>query len=333
MRQNYEYSAIKCSGGTIYPQCYHEIIIDQNKLIADRYQIQKLIGKGAFGNVYQVLDINKKLQFAMKILKIKSEKESQEEKINRILNNQYQYIYDSGVYQGHRFIVSRLLDTDINQQSKLTIPQINSIFIQLITQLKQYNDCKVIHGDIKPQNILYTSDQHDQVQIIDLGSSYCSQILDSQKEQIASSLHYRAPEYIFKSQNISSIDIWSVAVTTIELLLQQKLFKGNTEQQVIEQICHLIGNPSINMIYDMPQYAQFFTILNNKVYLQRNNSSEVKSLKSILNQVNAQNVLLNDILCSMLIWDPKDRTIQKLLTHPYFKQVKNDTTINIQMKK
>ena len=85
----------------------------------------------------------------------------------------------------------------------------------------KYN--KVIHCDMKPENIIFTDEKYRNVKIIDFGAScqdYSSGFFYVQ------SRYYRAPEIVLGNKYDTAVDMWSLGCTAIELFIKTPIFPG-----------------------------------------------------------------------------------------------------------
>jgi serine/threonine-protein kinase PRP4 len=94
----------------------------------------------------------------------------------------------------------------------------------MLLALKLMKKCKVVHADIKPDNIL-VNDAKTQVKLCDFGSA--SMIDNCDITEYLQSRFYRAPEIALGIEYDYAIDIWSLAATLFELYTGRILFQDN----------------------------------------------------------------------------------------------------------
>merc|ERR1719334_136366 len=92
--------------------------------------------------------------------------------------------------------------------------------------------CKIIHTDIKPENILLVRNESDiyklKVKIIDFGTAKSFTDDRLLRYELIQTRNYRAPEIILENSYNEKIDIWSIACIFYELLRKKVLFQGST---------------------------------------------------------------------------------------------------------
>ena len=156
--------------------------------------------------------------------------------------------------KGNIYLVFEFVDSDLagilcNPKSKeqLNLPHIKSIMHQILEGVRyMHDDLKMFHRDIKCANILISADSV--VKLADFGlardlkhgykAHYTSKVV---------TLWYRAPELLFETNVYGPpVDMWSVGCVFAELILKTPgaLFDKNVEQQQVEKIMELCGNPS-----------------------------------------------------------------------------------------
>jgi serine/threonine protein kinase len=137
----------------------------------------------------------------------------------------------------------QVIDRVYEDETPLPFPKYQRIVLQLAEALDfLHKDCDVIHGDIKPENVLFrewTRDcedwpgDDDGVALIDLGLGCRSQRTDA--EMRVQTREYRAPEIIdtrMYSTYDSSIDIWSYGCVAFELATGCILFNTSSRTHV-----------------------------------------------------------------------------------------------------
>lgn len=101
---------------------------------------------------------------------------------------------------------------------------------QLFYGLKLMRECKIVHADIKLDNILI-SENKQKLKLCDLGSAHYLDEVDS--ASYICSRWYRAVELCLCAKYDTQIDVWSSAVSVFEMYTGQFMFAGNSNNDMI----------------------------------------------------------------------------------------------------
>ncbi len=272
-------------------------------VIIFNYKINERIGKGSFSSVYAAHHIdNKSSTYAIKVIKMKKISEHIREKIEQeveILSNiSHQNIiklYDSFYYDNILYMVLERCKTDLhtemttnkNISSETKIDWIK----QLISSLIYLHANKVVHRDLKPQNILLDAD--NRLKIIDFGFSRYFNPSDMMKTICGSPL-YMSPELFINHAYDYKSDYWSMGV-----------------------IAYLI------VVGTLPYNAKNLLELSAKL-------KNITNIKLPSNIINSYSDDLVHLIESMLITDTKYRLdYDQLLSHPFVIKNKLNMTSDI----
>ena len=210
------------------------------------YKYGRLLGKGAFGKVNLALHLasgrlvaiksfnKKKLTTKRAKRKIKTEIEA----LSKLRNPFCTQIYDYFETDTHILIVMEYICGDllgyIRKRAKISEPTAKIIFKQIIKGLQYIHKKKIVHRDIKLDNVLI--DLTNTVKICDFGVCRILQPGDVMYEHCGTPA-YIAPE-IFKDEGYEgfSCDIWSAGVTLYYMLAGAQPFKANKIEDLKEII-------------------------------------------------------------------------------------------------
>jgi len=211
----------------------------------------KILGKGAFGTCYLFRAIDKEdIQFyAGKIIKkekISNNKKSLLDEINiqRKFNNNSKVVKvkdyfedDENVYIILEYCKNKsLLDYLIQRGGRLTEIEVKCFIFQLLQGLKCLHKNKVIHRDLKPNNLLL--DDKNELKIGDFG--LIAELTQNKERRytICGTYNYMAPE-IFENEGKGysfEVDIWSVGIIMYQLLTGKLIFNGKNIDEIKNNI-------------------------------------------------------------------------------------------------
>ena len=232
------------------------------------YEFIKFLGGGSFGKVYEVIR-NGEEHFSIKISSQSPDSIQQCEKEKTILKwvslpstNPPPYLsslIETFSYYGHIIIVMPLYDFSLlnllerRNYSWFPLNVVQSLLQELTTAVAFLHKNKVIHTDIKPENIMFFQKN---LILIDYGG--CIIYPKEGDTGYFQSLFYRAPEVILQLPYSYSIDVWSIGCVAAELALGIPIFAGKTSHNVLQLIHIRSGEIPKEMIEDSPIADYFF---------------------------------------------------------------------------
>ncbi|KAF6266252.1 kinase-like domain-containing protein [Scenedesmus sp. NREL 46B-D3] len=275
--------------------------------IAYRYEVQSVLGKGSFGQVLKVLDYKTGSYKALKVIRNKKRFHHQAQVELKVLEHLRQqdpedahhviHIQEHFTFRNHLCITFELLSINLyefikqNNFAGLSLQLIKRFAAQMLVSLKFLRRQKLIHCDLKPENVLLVAPQRSAIKVIDFGSS-C--FVDEQMYTYVQSRFYRSPEVILGLPYGCEIDMWSFGCILAELFMGYPLFPASRRKIFFDSS----GNP---------------TIVANSRGKVRNPGS--KSLWSVLR---CQDPGFVDFMEKCLRWDPAERlTPEQAMAHPW----------------
>lgn len=236
----------------------HRIIdatkLKPNDVFANRYQIIRHVGKGAFGVVVLVRDTMVNDEFILKFLNphLASDNDmiarfTQELRYSRKVTHEniiriYDLISHEDSYAiSMEYFASHSLADDLKRQRKMPIKRALALLDEICSGMSAAEQVNVVHRDLKPSNILIDDKNH--VKIVDFGLAAAASCLDSRLTKTGILLGtptYMAPEQI-KSKTINAkTDIYSLGVIMYEMFVGVAPYKGDGSLAVMYQ--HVEGN-------------------------------------------------------------------------------------------
>lgn len=215
-------------------------------LLADRYQLEELLGSGAMGEVWRAADRVLGRPVAIKLLKAADttdiERFRMEAQTTARLNHPHVVgVYDFGSDQGRLHLVMELVDgwtlaRERSQRGSLAAREAAGIAAQVAQGLSAAHQQGVIHRDIKPANVMLTTDRT--VKITDFGIARFtddSAGTASATGKILGTADYLAPERALGRPAQPASDVYSLGCVLYELLTGRPPFSGTTSLAVVQQ--------------------------------------------------------------------------------------------------
>jgi len=183
---------------------------------------------------------------------------------------------------------------------------IKSYLQQLLKGVAACHVRRVLHRDLKPQNLLL--DRLGNLKIADFGLArgYGVPVRTYTHEVVT--LWYRAPEILLGcKQYATPVDLWSVGCIFAEMVSKTPLFPGDSEIDQLYQIFRLLGTPSESVWPGVSQYPDY-----------KDSFPQWRPAK-LSRVLPALDLLGIDLLSKMLIYEPSKRiSARQALAHPYF---------------
>ncbi|HEX9131269.1 MAG TPA: protein kinase [Ktedonobacteraceae bacterium] len=212
------------------------------------YRLVRLLGRGAFGDVYLGIHVHLKTPAAIKVLhtaltssdieKFRTEART----IARLEHPHMVRVLDFGIEDYTPFLVMSYAPNGTLRQSHpkgttLSLATIISYVSQVAGALQYIHQHKLIHRDIKPENMLLG--RHNQVLLSDFGFVQMAQSSISQSsKEMAGTIPYMAPEQ-FNGKPRPASDQYSLGIVVYEWLIGDRPFQGS----VLEIITQHMQNP------------------------------------------------------------------------------------------
>lgn len=243
---------------------------NQGQLVAQRYQVISLIGKGSGGEVYKVWDRNRSTYLALKLLK--PEWNDNPELLTSFLEearslSQLQHpnivrFYELVSEDGLTFFLMDFVDGITlrsvlrTAQNPLTLEKTLEIITPICRALHYAHQNKIFHRDIKPENILI--DRNGIVYLTDFGIAF-QKGNESKSLLSAGTPAYCSPEQVLGAFVGPQTDVYSLGIVLYELLTLKKPFQGTSrpdcnsktecirwEQVNLNPIAPMMINPSLS---------------------------------------------------------------------------------------
>ncbi len=221
----------------------------QRLVLGGRYELGRVIGRGGMGTVYDATDRRLDRRVAVKILRpdlaeqprARRRFETEARAAAQLAHPNVVTVYDSGEDDGVPFLVmerlpGRTLADDLALGS-LRIDRARELGLEILASLAAAHDAGIVHRDIKPGNVLLTTDGHAKVS--DFGIAKAVDDSDqTQTADLVATVGYLAPERMGGEQASPRSDLYSVGVLLYEALSGRHAFTGDTPVAVMLAVEH-----------------------------------------------------------------------------------------------
>jgi len=294
----------------------------------ENFQKIEKIGEGAYGIVYKAKDKITDQYVALKKIRLETESEGVPSTAIREISLLKELDHPSIVQlldvvhaEQKLYLVFEYLDKDLKKHMDdhaasrkgidggsggLPEPLVKSYLKQLLEGIAYCHSHRVLHRDLKPQNLLI--DSTGRIKLADFGLARAFGVPVRTYTHEVVTLWYRAPEILLGSKFYStSVDTWSLGCIFAEMLTRRPLFPGDSEIDQLFRIFRTLGTPDESTwpgVSNLPDYKPVFP------------RWDPQSLSAVLPPTLSQEG--RDIFCRLLVYNPSKRISAKQgLGHPY----------------
>jgi cyclin-dependent kinase len=288
----------------------------------DKYEKLDKLGEGTYGVVYKARDKTTKELYALKKIRLESEDEGIPSTAIReiALLKELQHpnvvrIHDVIHTNRKLILVFEFVDQDLKKfmtscDKILDMRIIKSLMYQLCRGIAHCHKMKVLHRDLKPQNLLVSKEGVLKLADFGLARAFGIPVKNYTNEVVT--LWYRAPDILLGSKNYNtSIDMWSIGCIFAELVNMKPLFPGISEKDQILKIFKLMGTPSVDKWSGLADLQEW-----------KNETFEIfkgEELSKVCPRLDEDGL---DLLDKLLRSNPAERITGKdTLNHPFFKDI------------
>ena len=207
-------------------------------MAGDRYEILEKIGTGGMSDVYKAKCHKLNRFVAVKVLKQEfsenanfvSKFRTEAQAAAGMMHPNIVNVYDVGEEGGTQYIVMELVEgitlkQYIEKKARLSVKEAISIAIQVSMGIEAAHRNRIIHRDIKPQNIMISKDGKVKVTDFGIAKAVTSNTITS---NVMGSVHYTSPEQARGGYSDEKSDIYSLGITMFEMLTGRVPFNGET---------------------------------------------------------------------------------------------------------
>ena len=231
-------------------------------LVAEKYELERLLGKGGFGQVWLAKQHPSGQQVALKLVRydeldleyaedIRRRFSSEAVAMGRARHAGIVAMLDSGrdgelgwialEYMEGGDLHAQLVAARQEQDAGRLPPEYDRSVAELVAKvcdaLQVVHEKKIVHRDLKPQNILM--DRDNQPKVADFGLARIADMTLSRSGTLVGTFYYMSPEQVLTS-SVAALDhrsdIFSLGVVLYEMLAFSRPFGGDTTHQIADQI-------------------------------------------------------------------------------------------------
>jgi tRNA A-37 threonylcarbamoyl transferase component Bud32 len=248
--------------------------------LAGRYRLERRVGRGGMGAVYEAADTSLKRTVAVKLIRDdllgnadaarRFEREAQA--AASFTHPNVVTVHDFGIAADTRaFLVMELLRgvslrEEMRARQRLPAPRVVEILRGVCAAVEAAHRQQIMHRDLKPENVFLARDgAHEITKVLDFGLAKALPLdpqatADTDPAALVGTLHYMSPEQLNGRPADISWDLWALAMMTYEMLAGAKPFAGDTAGAWQSAVLAGRAAPiSLHLPQAPPPLGEFFT--------------------------------------------------------------------------
>jgi serine/threonine-protein kinase len=221
------------------------------RVLAQRYQIEELIGRGGMADVYRGTDVLLVRPVAIKVLTERDERERdrflrEARSMARLNHRNIVAVYDAGRADDLSFIVMELVEgrtLGTIPPSELTVHTALRHYIEILEALSFAHENGVYHRDVKPANVMVLPS--GAVKVMDFGLARNASEMSSATSagEIVGTIAYLPPERFLGKTADARGDLYSIGIMLYETFTGTLPFKSENEDLVAVIFGHVNEPP------------------------------------------------------------------------------------------
>lgn len=288
---------------------------DENK-----YDLAEKIGEGTYGKVFKARVVSTNEVVAIKEMKIDSTEEGipstairEIALLKTVQHAQVVRLLDVICKPGKLLLVFEFMDSDLKKYMKARNGTLAPTIVvnfsrQMFLGMEFLHSHRIIHRDMKPQNLLV--DENRKLKIADFGLARAYSIPLPEYTHEVITLWYRPPEILLGGKLYSlPVDLWGCGCIVAEMATGGPLFPGDSEIDTCFKIFQKFGTPTEQQWPDLNKLPDF------KPTFPKWPKKSWSNIRNTMAQVGEVGV---DLLEALFEYDPGKRmSARAALSHPY----------------
>jgi serine/threonine-protein kinase len=229
----------------------------EGSVIAGRYSLERILGRGAMGEVWLAHDAHEGRAVAVKLIEptiadndeVKRRFVRAAQSVARASGPHVAQIFDHGVTEDGRpymvmeYLVGTSLRDRLTQEGVIPLGETAELLTGLCAALGPAHDAGLVHRDLKPENIFLVQERgRERVKLLDFGVAKSTRRVEERFASTATgdligTPHYMSPE---QAQGLKTVDhrtdLWSLGVIVFECLTGVRPFEAKALARLVARI-------------------------------------------------------------------------------------------------
>jgi serine/threonine-protein kinase len=236
------------------PNAHHPPVLLPGTVVAEKYRIERELGAGGMGAVYEATNLILQKRVALKVMggAFTAQADAVERffreamSASRVRHPAIVEIYDAGWHDGAPWMTMELLDGEsladrLERRGPLSLGEVKQIFPPVLSALDAVHAQGIVHRDLKPDNIFLERlpDGRTQPKLLDFGIAKTEDGLNklTATGAVMGTAHYLAPEQARDSSTVDPrTDLYALGVVLYEVLSGRMPHPASTLPELISKL-------------------------------------------------------------------------------------------------
>ncbi|MEN6547321.1 MAG: protein kinase, partial [Armatimonadia bacterium] len=232
----------------------------QGEVVADRYELRKALDGGYYNEVWIAMDLRLERECLLKMPSLPPSSPEERDRLTReartiasIPNKDHvAEVFDAGDWAGRPFFTQELLPGGSLAErlqkcgGKLQAAQFLPVFMDVCSGVLQAHQVGIIHGDLKPENIVFSA--QDSAKVVDFGTAFRLQAGTPPSHQVMATLPFQSPEH-FRPRTYGKLDqrtdIWALGIIAYLVLTGRHPYEMSEQASYVDWADAVEAPPSL----------------------------------------------------------------------------------------